>query len=285
MMYAAREGAIDACRTLAEAGADVDAAGPDGITPLMLAIINDHFDLAAALLDEAADPNRPDQSGMTALYAAVDMRTLPWMQGRPDLPPSGALDELDIIKALLAAGARVDARLTAPLLQRNHTAGDPGLGEGATAFMRAAKSGDVELMKLLLEHGADPAQALKNHTNALMLAAGMTWRDGGGAFPTRDRGPEQGAIDALTLLLARGADINAVNDAGATALHGAVARGSEPIIRFLVEHGARLDARDKQGRTPLDLAASRREHASTAKLLRQLSGEQESRAGNGDGVK
>jgi ankyrin repeat protein len=274
LMYAAREGAGDATRTLSAAGADLNAAGPDGVTPLILAVINANFDVASTLLDEGADPNRADQSGMTALYAAVDMLTLPWMQGRPAAKPSGTLDAVDIVKALLTHGADVNVKLKAPLLQRNHTAGDPGLGEGATPLMRAAKSGDADLMRMLLDKGADPAAVLRNHTTALMIAAGMTWRDGGGALPTRDRGTDQGAVDAIELLLAApGADINAVNDAGDTALHGAVQRGSEVVIRFLAAHGARLDVKNKQGRTPLDVASARREHAGTAALLRQLLGQ------------
>jgi uncharacterized protein len=273
LMYAAREGAGDATRTLAAAGADLNVAGPDGVTPLMLAVINAHFDVASALLDAGADPDRADRSGMTALYAAVDMRTLPWMQGRPASTPSGTLDDVDMIKTLLAHGADVNAKLKAPLQQRNHTAGDPGLGEGATPFMRAAKSGDADLMRMLLEKGADPAIVLRNHTTALMIAAGLTWRDGGGAFPTRDRGTDEGSVEALELLLAHGAEINAVNDAGDTAVHGAVQRGSEALIRFLAAHGARLDVKNKQGRTPLDVASARREHAGTAALLRQLLGQ------------
>jgi ankyrin repeat protein len=270
LMYAAREGALDSTRALARAGADLNAAGPDGITPLMLAIVNGHYDVASALLDAGADPDRADQSGMTALYAAVDMHTPVWMQGRPDSRPSGALDEVDIVRALLARGARVNATLTAPLVQRNHTAGDAGLGQGATPLMRAAKSGDADLLRLLLEKGADPSMVLTNHTTALMLAAGMTWRDGGGAFPTRDRATDEGTLDTMTVLLARGLDINAVNDAGETALHGAVQRGSAVIIRFLAAHGAKLDVKNALGRTPLDAALNRRERDAAVAALRAV---------------
>jgi ankyrin repeat protein len=272
LMYAAREGADAATRALAASGADLNAAGPDGMTPLIVAIINAHYDVASTLIDAGADPNRADEAGMTALYAAVDMRTPVWMQGRPDVPPTGSLDVVDFIKVLLADGAAVDTRLKMPLLQRNHTAGDGGLGEGATALMRAAKSGDIDVMTVLLEHGADPQATLKNHATALMIAAGLSWRDGGGAFPTRDRGNEANAIEAITMLMARGVDINAVSDAGDTAVHGAVQRGANDVLRFLAAHGAKLDVKNTQGRTPLELAASKREHAVTAALLRQLLG-------------
>ncbi len=217
--------------------------------------------------------NRADQSGMTGLYAAVDMRMPVWRQGRPDIPPTGSLTVVDLVKRLIAHGANVNARLKAPLLQRNHTAGDGGLGDGATPLMRAAKSGDVDVMTVLLEHGADPHATLRNGSTALMLAAGLTWRDGGGAFPTRDRGTEANAIEAITMLLAHGVDVDAVNNAGDTAVHGAAQRGANEVVKFLASRGAHLNVKNMQGRTPLDVAAGQREHAATAALLRQLVGE------------
>ena len=270
LMFAAREGGVDATRALARAGANLNAQASDGVTPLMIAIINAQYDVAAALIDAGADPNLADSTGMTALYAAVDMHTLPWMQGRPDPKSASVHDEVAIVRMLLDRGANPNPTLKGPLLQRNHTAGDPGLGEAATPFMRAAKGGDITLMRLLLEKGADPARTLKNHTTPLMLAAGTGWRDGGGAFPTRDRATEEGTIAAIDLCLSRGADINATNDAGDTPLHAAAGRGADAVIRFLVAHGAKLDAKNRAGRTPLDVAASRRERVATAALLREL---------------
>jgi ankyrin repeat protein len=156
LMYAARQGSLSAVRVLADAGADLDVAAPDGSTALILAIINAHYDVAALLLEKGADPNLADTAGMGALYAAVDMRTLPWMQGRPAPTPSGRLDALDLIKLLLVRGANPNAPLTAPLLQRHHTAGDPTLAAGTTPLLRAAKYSDVPAMRLLLEHGGNP---------------------------------------------------------------------------------------------------------------------------------
>jgi ankyrin repeat protein len=127
--------------------------------------------------------------------------------------------------------------------------------------MRAAKSGDVVVMKLLLAAGADPKLTQPNQANALMLAAGMGWRDGSPAAPSYDQGSEKDAIEAIKLCLESGLDINASTNTGETALHAAVSgRGAESIVRFLVEHGADLKARNKQGRTPLEVAvASRKE--------------------------
>jgi ankyrin repeat protein len=166
-----------------------------------------------------------------------------------------------VIKVLLAHGADPNARLAAPLFQRHHTAGDRALGEGSTPFMRAAKSGDVVVMKLLLAAGADPKLTQPNQANALMLAAGMGWRDGSPAAPSYDQGSEKDAIEAIKLCMESGLDINASTNTGETALHAAVSgRGAESIVRFLVEHGADLKARNKQGRTPLEVAvASRKE--------------------------
>jgi ankyrin repeat protein len=275
LMYAARQGALDATRALADLRANLDATDPDGVTAVVLAIINAHYDVAALLLEKGADPNLADASGMAALYAAVDMRSMPFVLARPEARPSGELDHLDIVKRLIAHGADVNAPLKAPLLMRQHLEGDPGLGAGTTPFMRAAKAGDVVVMRLLAEHGADHALTQQNRSTALMIAAGLGWREGGNSTPRGDRGTEEGAIEAIRLCLALGADINAVNDSGDTALHAAVAgRGSAAIIRFLVASGAKLDAKNNQGRTPLDVAvSSRRDRTTTVTLLRELMGD------------
>ena len=139
LMYAARQGAVEATRTLAEAGANLDLADPDGTTALVLAIINVHYDTAAALIEAGADPNLADTTGMAALYAATDLNTLSWMFGRPDPKLTDRLTGAQLVDMLLAYGADPNARLKTPLMQRHHTGGDPSLGEGATPFMRAAK--------------------------------------------------------------------------------------------------------------------------------------------------
>jgi ankyrin repeat protein len=271
-MYAARQGSLEAVDALAAAGADPNLTDPDGATALVLAIINANYDVAARLLEHGADPNIADnEAKMAALYAAVDMHRLAIGHGRPNPKPSGLLGALDVIELLLERGADPNARLAGPLFQRHHTGGDRALGEGSTPFMRAAKSGDVAVMRLLVAAGADPKLTQPNQANALMLAAGLGWRDGSPAAPSYDQGAEQDAIEAIKLCMELGLDINATTNSGDTALHAAITgRGAEPIVRFLVENGADLHAKNKQGRTPLDAAvASRRERNEIVAYLKQ----------------
>jgi uncharacterized protein len=272
LMYTAREGALDAGRALLERGADINAQDPDGATALVLATINYHYDFAALLLDHKANPNLADTTGMAALYAAVDMNSLPWMFGRPEIPAPSKVSGLDLIEELLKHGADPNAALTAVQFQRAHTDGDVALGPGATPFLRAAKAADIPVMKLLLAHGADPSIHMKNGNTALMLAAGLGYRDGNMAVPTKDRGTPQEAIAAIQICLDRGADINAVGANGDTALHDAVSgRGDLDIIRYLVAHGASLQAKNTRGQTPLDAAhTSRRDRSAAAELLEKL---------------
>ena len=123
---------------------------------------------------KGADPNLADSTGMTALYAAVDMNTLGEVYGRPARQQeSDDSTALDLIKLMLKNGANPNAQLKSPTLYRAHTPGEPTLGEGATPLMRAAKNGDAAAMRLLLDNGADPALPQKNHTTALMMAAGF----------------------------------------------------------------------------------------------------------------
>ena len=244
LMLAARQGAGDSLLALIEAGAPLDSVDPDGTTALNIAIINAHFDLAAVLIDRGANLNLADSAGMTPLYAAVDMQHQEPFVGRPLPKPSGRLGARDVIARLLDRGANANAGLRAPLLMRQHNTGDPSLGDGATPLFRAAKVGDLDLMRELLGHGADPERRLKNGTTVLMTVV---------ARAGRNPPPEQTTTDIVAMLLAGGADLQAATDNGQTALHVAVGRGDR-VVRYLVERGARLDARDTFNRTPLDVA-------------------------------
>lgn len=254
LMYAARQNATAALKALAESGANLNATDPDNMTALNLAIINANYDAAEVLLDLGADPNIGDVTGMTPLYAAVDLNTFADTPGRPTPKRSGKLDAIDIVKELLDHGANANATLTAPILVRVHDRGDGTLGAGATPLMRAAKKGDVEIMRVLLAHGADPKVKTKVGTETLMFASGL---GGAGRFTAFEdkQATDADFIDAAALCLDRGADINAVNANGQTALHLAGTVRSEAFIRFLIERGARVDIQDKQGRTPIDVAS------------------------------
>jgi uncharacterized protein len=276
LMYAARQGSLEAARALGEAGANANLTDPDGTTALVIAIINGHYDTAAMLAEKGADPNLADSAGMAALYAAVDMSTLGEVYGRPARPSTSKLTAVDLMKVLLARGANPNAQLKSPALQRAHTPGEPTLAEGATPLMRAAKNGDSAAIEALLDHGADVNLKQKNGTTALMFASGLG--RGVGVF-AKDYATEGELLTAVTLLVSRGANVNAVSDAGQTPLHFA-AQASDDIVKFLAAHGARLDVKDKQGRTPVEMAlgvglrgraggpVTVREN--TARLLREL---------------
>jgi len=251
LMYAARDGATDAAQALVAAGAEVNAVDPDGTTPLVRAIWNAHYDTARALLAAGADPNVTDTSGMGALYAAVDMSSLGEVYGTPPRKVKDTTTPLDLVRLLLAAGAKVDARLTAAALQRNHTPGEALLGAGTTPLMRAARNGDAAVMQVLVAAGADASLAQPNGTTVLMLACGVG--RGLGVF-AKDVGSEADLLQGARVVLGRGVDVNAANAAGMTALHYAAQAGLDSVVRELARRGARLDAKDKQGRTPVDVA-------------------------------
>jgi len=277
LMYAARQNALQAARVLADGHADLNALDPDGTTALTIAIINAHFDLANMVLEKGANPNVGDETGMTSLYAAVDMHTLGAMLSRPSPKLVDDMSSLDLIKALLAHGANPNLRLKKPLIGRHHNGGDASLGEGSTALMRAAKANDVPVMKMLLDAGADPLITQKDHTTVVMIAAagGAT----AGAYSSALPVTEEGAIEAIKMCLDRGVDVNAFNSTGLTAMHRAAARGADKVVKYLAERGALLDIKNKQDRTPLDMALGQgggrggrggAVHQTTATLIRQL---------------
>jgi ankyrin repeat protein len=269
LMYAARQGAMDAAKVLLDRDANVNLTDPDGTTALVIAIINYHYDFAAMLLDRGADPNIADKEGVAALYSAIDMNTLPWMFGRPEIAAPSKVTGPQLIGKLVDKGANPNATLTAVQTQRAHTDGDTSLGIGSTPFMRAAKAGDASTMKLLLAHGAEPNAKQKNNNNALMLAAGLGYRDGNMAVPTKDRGTTPEIIAAVEVCLNAGADINAAGTNGDTALHFAVTgRGDLEVVKYLVEHGASLTIKNARGQTALDAGkASRKDRSEIVAYL------------------
>ena len=283
LLFAARENCLDCLPVLIEAGADVNATTPDGISAVVIALINGHFDVAGALLEAGTDPNLADYTGRTALYAAIDFNTMVKSNRPAPKVLENRLTGLDVARIALERGADVNVRLKRlpPYRAKLDRGNDGMLGGGTTAFLRAAKAGDLPAMKLLLEHGADPTLApTRNGINPLMAAAGL----GTSEEDTTGRQKTQAqAIDAIQLLLDRGLDINAQASDGQTALHGAAMQGYDDVIRFLAAKGAKLDTRDKDGFTPLDVALglaggfgfTGREgvvREDTAALLRELMG-------------
>jgi ankyrin repeat protein len=261
--FAAQYGAGEVATLLAEAGANLEATEPDGITPLMMAIINGHYDVAAMLVRKGANVNAVDRSGRGALYHAADMNTLEWLFSRPNPKPSGDLDAVGIARVLLEGGANPNARLTARGFAIQHDSlGNANLVPGSTPFMKAATTSDVRMLRLLLEHGADPNIATQNGTTPLMAAAGLNWAE------ISSLGTEDDTLEAMKLMLDRGADVNAANNNGETALHGAAQRGADRVVQFLADRGARLDVKTKRGRTPLDEAIGQANESDAAAVRR-----------------
>jgi len=280
IMLAAREGSASCIPILAAAGGDVNAADPDGYTPLILALMNGHYDAAGALLDKNADPNLAHKSGVTPLYAAVDAHSMPESNRPSPKEIDNDLTSFDIIKALVAHGANVNVQLKQqqPYRTKLDRGDDTMLGAGTTPLVRAGKAADVVVVKFLLEKGADAKLAGRGGITPLMAAAGVGTKEED--TTGRHKTPAE-IIETIKLCLAAGLDINAVENTGRTALHGAALQGFDPVVQFLVEQGAKLDIKDRNGRTPLDLAmglagsagfdgSAAVPHESTAALIRKL---------------
>jgi len=249
LLFAARDGNLDAARLLVEAGAKVDTPDPNGITPLVMAVTNNQLPVAQFLAEQGADVKAADWYGRTALWSAVEMRNLDLRSGAIDNGVDRAA-ALRLIATLIDKGADVNARVKEFPPARRHMLPLGSLEwvdvTGQTAFTRAAQSGDVAVMRLLLSKGADPKITTFNGTNALMMAAGVNWVVAQTFAESADS-----YLEAVKLCLDLGFDVNAVNQMGLAAVHGAANRGSDDIIELLAQRGAKLDLADKEGRTPI----------------------------------
>jgi ankyrin repeat protein len=253
LLYAARDGRVEATRMLLAAGADIEAADANGIRPLLMAALNNNFDVARLLLAKGANVNADDFWGRSPLWAAVEYRNLDMNNRDQDSPKDNGVERgpiLELITTLLKAGANVNVRTreVPPSRRWLYSLGDVSWVDftGQTPFLRAAFAGDTAAMRVLLAHGADPNLPTTAGTTPLMAAAGVNWA----VAQTYTESP-QAQIDAVALCLELGAEVNASNSMGLTALLGAANRGSNEIIELLVRRGAKLDVKDKEGRTPV----------------------------------
>jgi ankyrin repeat protein len=266
LLFAVREGRLAVVRILLEAGVDVNAAipadgprrrayggrmPPNGMTPLLLAVQNAHFELAGELLEAGANPN-VDLTGYTVLHAITAVRKPGVGDNDPAPEGSGTVGSLELVKKLAARGANLNARMTRRVNLNNTRANEIG----ATPFFLAALTADTALMKTLVALGADPRLTNVENSTPLMVAAGLATRS-----PGEDAGTESEVLEAVEAALELGADVNAVDNNGETAMHAAAYKNLPKVVKFLAARGAKIDVwnrDDKFGWTPLAIAAGYR---------------------------
>ena len=255
LVYAARENCLECARILLDAGADVNQRTHYGWTALLTATQNRHYKLAAFLLERGANPNIANNGGWTALYLATDNRNIE----SGDYPVRAPdMDHLDFIKLLIGKGANVNARICGTDSTDKKCVGDSTetrnnftmqwlFEDGATPFLRAAQSGDIQLMKLLVARGADPKIFTAHNVTPLAVASGIGWVEG-----VTFEWSEKETLDAVKMCLDLGIDPNVKDDEGRTSLHGAAHKGRPEVIQLLVDHGAKLDAHDSGSRDSIN---------------------------------
>lgn len=253
LLYAARHDQVAVAEVLLEHGATLDMSEANGIWPLLMAISNDNVAIAHYLINQGAAINGQDWYGRSPLWEAVNVRNL-YVHNATFVNGIDRAPYLPLIKELLERGAEVDARTKETPPFRDHLLEITGSLEwvdftGQTPFLSAALAGDVSVMQLLLEYGADPHIATFEGTTALMAAAGVNWV----VAQTWTESEDQ-LLEAVKLCHALGMDLNHSNSMGLTALHGAANRGSNNIIAYLAANGADLERRDNEGRSALDWA-------------------------------
>ncbi len=286
LLYAVRQGYLESSEALIRAGADINQPSPgDGTTPLLMAVINGHFDLATSLLDKGANPNTRSTNGVTALYGALNVEWAPKaLYPQPRAHMQQKTGYRDLMKQLLDKGADPNARLKMKVWYSGYSFDLSGVDEiGASVFWRAAYASDVAAMRLLVAAGADPnvptmkpagrarfGDMLEQRevvdlsglpavpiggpsVTALHAAAGVGYGEGFGA--NSHRFAPTGMLAAVKYLVEElGADVNAADHEGNTALHHAAARGDNEMILYLVSKGASVKAVDREGRTTVDMA-------------------------------
>jgi uncharacterized protein len=270
LMYAAREGHMEAAKALVENKADLNQMSQgDKMTPLVMAISNGHLTLAKYFLDHGADPNLASLSGLTALYATIDVQWAPKAWFPQPSTDQEKVTYLELMKALLDKGANVNAQVGEKLWFRSFTNDytwvDPA---GATAFWRAAQSSDTAAMKLLVQYKADVKLANKSGDTPLHAAAGIGW-----AANWSVNAPVP-LVDAVKYCVELGNDVNAADNRGYTALHGAAYLGDNDMVNYLVSKGAKTDVKSKAGDSVADLANGPtrfgQPHPATVALLEKL---------------
>lgn len=246
LLFAIRAGRTEAVKALVASGAKLEEAASDGTTPLFMAIVNAHWETAAYLIEKGADVNASGR-GITPLHQLVVTRRL-HLGHLPHPAGSGAMDSISLAKLLIAKGANVNARMTVS------SQGDGYRNRlnrmGATPFLLAAKGIDPVMMKLLVSLGADPKIPTVENVNALEVAAGVAQFN-----PGEDAGTEEESLEAVRYCVEDlGMDVNWVDDNGETPLHGPAYKGFNRVAQYLVDKGAKLDAENILGWTPLTIA-------------------------------